>query len=92
MPSAQRPRLARLIRSSLLLFPLVVCLSLASARADAAYTDTVVLKNGDRIRGEVKSLQQGKLEFKTDTMSTVYIKWDRVAEITAPGDLRGRDE
>jgi len=85
MPSAQRSRLARLTRSSPLVFPLVVCLSLAAAGADAAYTDTIVLKNGDRIRGEVKSLQQGQLKFKTDGMSTVYVKWDRVAEVTAPG-------
>jgi hypothetical protein len=54
------------------------------AAAGAAYNDTVVLTNGDRLKGEVKNLQQGRLEFKTDTMSTVYIKWDRVAEISAP--------
>lgn len=64
---------------------LVVCLALVPAGADAAYTDTIVLKNGDRIRGEVKSLQQGQLKYKTDGMSTIYVKWDRVAELTAPG-------
>ncbi len=85
MRPAQRARLARLIRSPLLLFPLVVCLSLAAVPAHAAYTDTIVLKNGDRIRGEVKSLQQGQLKYKTDGMSTIYVKWDRVAEVTASG-------
>jgi hypothetical protein len=83
MRPAQRPRLARSSRLSLLV--LVVCWCIVPAGADAAYTDTIVLKNGDRIRGEVKSLQQGQLKYKTDTMSTVYIKWDRVAELTAPG-------
>ena len=85
MRSAQRPRLARLSRSLPLAIPLLVCLALAVAPADAAYTDTLVLKNGDRVRGEVKSLQQGQLTYKTDGMGTIYVKWDRVAEITAPG-------
>jgi hypothetical protein len=85
MRPAQRSRLARSSRLLPLAFPLIVCLALAAAPADAAYNDTVVLKNGDRIRGEVKRLQQGQLTLKTDTMSTVYIKWDRVAEVTAPG-------
>jgi hypothetical protein len=34
-------------------------------------TDIVVLKNGDRITGEVKSLQARLLEFHTDAMGTV---------------------
>jgi len=64
---------------------LVVCLALVPAGADAAYTDTIVLKNGDRFRFVLKSLQQGQLKYKTDGMSTIYVKWDRVAELTAPG-------
>ena len=59
---------------------LVVC----PPPADAADTDTIVLKNGDRLMGEVKKLDLGKLEVSTGAMSTVYIKWDRVAELTAP--------
>jgi hypothetical protein len=84
MRPARRSRLARLNRFPWILLPLVVCLGLVPSGANAAYNDAVVLKNGDRLKGEVKNLQQGMLEFKTDTMSTVYIKWDRVAEITAP--------
>jgi hypothetical protein len=82
MRSAQRPYLAR---ASLFLQVAVACLALSAASAHAGYNDSIVLKNGDRIRGEVKSLQQGQLTYKTDSMSTVYIKWDRVAAITAPG-------
>jgi hypothetical protein len=33
--------------------------------------------------GEVKKLQQGKLELKTSTMSTVYVEWDEIAAITS---------
>jgi hypothetical protein len=53
--------------------------------ASASGVDVVVMRNGDRLVGEVKSLRQGTLEFKTDTMGTVSIKWDWVSEVTAPG-------
>ena len=56
----------------------------APGTVSAAETDTVVLLNGNRLVGEVKGLRQGSLEFKTTTMSTVYIKWNRVGELTAP--------
>jgi hypothetical protein len=44
----------------------------------AAKTDVVVLKNGDKITGDIKSLSRGKLEFSTDSMGTVYIEWDDI--------------
>jgi hypothetical protein len=84
MHPAQRTYLARLSCSFHIALALVVCLGLVPTVADAAYNDSIVLKNGDRLKGEVKSLNQGQLKFKTDTMSTVYIKWDRVAQVTAP--------
>jgi len=52
-----------------------------SAIAWAAKTDIVLLKNGDRITGEVKGLELGKLTFSTDTMGTVYIDWMDIEEI-----------
>ncbi len=63
----------------------LACAFTVPRAATAAETDTVVLLNGNRLVGEVKGLRQGSLEFKTDTMSTVYIKWTRVAELAAPG-------
>ncbi len=39
------------------------------------------MMNGDRITGEVKRLERGKLEFKTDDMGTIYIEWDKVARL-----------
>jgi hypothetical protein len=50
--------------------------------ADAAGTDVIVLTNGDRVTGEVKNLERGQLEVRTTPMSTVYIEWVHVAEIT----------
>lgn len=47
----------------------------------AAKTDVVILKNGDKITGEIKRVGGGLLEFKTDTMSTVYIEWRFIAQV-----------
>jgi hypothetical protein len=47
----------------------------------ANYTDTVVLKNGDNITGNVKGLAQGQLSLDTDAMGTVVIEWDKIAEV-----------
>jgi len=44
-------------------------------------TDIVVLKNGDRITGEVKSLQARLLEFDTDAMGTVAIEWRYIDQV-----------
>jgi hypothetical protein len=61
---------------------LVAGLLTASEAAQAApKTDVVILTNGDRITGEVKGLEQGKLEFKTDAAGTLYIEWDKVASL-----------
>ena len=46
-------------------------------------TDIVWLKNGDRITGEVKNLDKGKLKFKTDHMGTVFIEWEDIEEIVS---------
>jgi len=50
----------------------------------AADTDAIVLRNGDRIQGEVKKLDRGRIEFSTSTMGTVYVEWDKVAAVTSP--------
>ena len=44
--------------------------------AVAARTDEGVLYNGNTITGEVKSLKQGKLEYRTDHAGTLYLEWD----------------
>jgi hypothetical protein len=46
--------------------------------------DVVVLQNGTRVVGEIRSMSQGKLELKTDDMGTLQIEWGNVAEVTAP--------
>jgi hypothetical protein len=49
----------------------------------AQRTDELVLWNGNTITGEVKSLQQGKLKYKTDHAGTIYIEWEFVHSLTS---------
>jgi len=37
-------------------------------------TDVIVLVNGDRLTGEIKSLDRGKLTFSTNDMGTIRIR------------------
>jgi len=44
--------------------------------------DVVVLKNGDRLTGEIKGLQSGELRFKSDYMAeAVRLDWARVERL-----------
>jgi hypothetical protein len=61
----------------------LVFLSSLSLQVYAAKTDIVFLKNGDRVTGEVKSLEKGKLEFSTDHMGTVHIECEDIQEIVS---------
>lgn len=45
--------------------------------------DVVVLKNGDHLVGEIKSLQDGLLSFKTDASGTISLKWSHIASVTS---------
>jgi hypothetical protein len=44
-------------------------------------TDVVTLANGDRITGEIKRLDRGRLEFKTDDAGTLYLEWDKLVTV-----------
>jgi hypothetical protein len=70
-------------------------LAVLASPALAAKTDVVVLRNGDRLTGEVDQLERGKLQFKTDDMGTLQIEWDKVRSVAAAArfdvdDLYGR--
>src|SRR5678810_964877 len=72
---ASRP-FARVIVGSLSLL-------LGAAVAKAQKTDSVWIKNGDRITGEVKSLSRALLKYSTDDLGTIYIEWDKVVRISS---------
>ncbi len=48
----------------------------------AQKTDVVILKNGDKITGEVKYMRVGILTYKTDNMETIEIQWNKIKSIT----------
>lgn len=62
---------------------LLGCASLVPVEAvqAAPKTDVVHFNNGDRLTGEIKGLEKGKLELSTSTAGTVNIEWDKVARI-----------
>lgn len=47
----------------------------------AQKNDTIYLKNGDRITGELKSFEYGLLTLSTDAMLKVYIEFDEIKTI-----------
>jgi hypothetical protein len=60
----------------------------AAATQAAPKTDVVYFTNGDRLTGEIKSLEKGKLELSTSTAGTVDIEWDKIARIETDQYLR----
>src|SRR5215472_9144275 len=44
-------------------------------------TDVVMLRNGDRLSGDIVSLEFGILTLKTDNMSTLSIEWPAVRSV-----------
>lgn len=62
----------------LLLAALVAGPSLAAPRVDV-----VVLQNGTRVVGEVRSMSRGRLELKTDDMGTLQVEWGNIVEVTS---------
>ena len=53
-----------------------------------ANTDVVIFKNGDRLTGEVKSLERGRLRFKTEATDTINIEWDEVAYLSSDQNIQ----
>ncbi len=53
-----------------------------------AKTDVVIIKNGDRLTGEVKSLDRGRLRFKTEATDTINIEWDEVAYLSSDQNIQ----
>jgi Protein of unknown function, DUF481 len=50
-------------------------------------TDIVMLRNGDRLSGDIVSLEFGILTLKTDNMSTLSIEWPAVRAVTSKFDF-----
>jgi hypothetical protein len=63
----------------IVLFAFIICAPSAQAKRN---DDVVILKNGDRLTGEIKSLQRGELNFKASYMAeAVRLDWSRVERL-----------
>jgi hypothetical protein len=60
-----------------------VLLAAFAASPILAQTDVVVTDAGDRLAGEIKSLDRGMLRFKTDATDTIEIRWSHVAGLSS---------
>ncbi|MDH3745960.1 MAG: DUF481 domain-containing protein, partial [Acidobacteriota bacterium] len=77
----------RTVVDRLWLILLVTCILVGNQLQAAEKTDQVFMKNGDRITGEIKSLVQGRLTLKTDSMGTIAIEWEDVERISSHQSL-----
>jgi len=68
-----------------ILMALIMVVSAATAAAHDK-TDIVLLKNGDRLTGEIKGVAQEALELATDAAGTIKIEWTHIASITSTFD------
>ena len=50
--------------------------------SDPEKTDSLRLRNGDWVVGDLRDMARGIVTYKTDAMSTVYVKWSRVLTAT----------
>lgn len=61
---------------------IVVLMVLAGSAFGKSKDDVVVMKNGDRLTGEIKGLEHGVLSFKAAYMvDSVQLDWDRVERL-----------
>jgi len=65
-----------------------VFLLLAAVPATAEKTDILLLKNGDRVTGEIDHLEGGLLIYKTDNMGTLNVEWEDISELTSKTTFR----
>ena len=67
---------------------LLIFLICFSSVSFADKTDIIILKNGDKITGEVKGMQFALLTLKTDAMSTIEIKWEDIRYVKSKYSFR----
>jgi hypothetical protein len=80
-PYLARPLLWRPAGS--LLVAILLAIGITPAADAHRKTDVITLYNGDRITGEIKSLQGGRVSFGTDAMGTINVEWKEVASLSS---------
>ena len=64
---------------------------LAPTSSVAQKTDTLWLTNGDRLIGEIKSLNRALLKYSTDDLGTVSVEWTKVDRLVSPSTFELED-
>jgi hypothetical protein len=84
-PTRPRSALRNLIRRRrFVTATLVVVAALPLPRLlHAQKTDVIVMENGDAVTGEIKGLERGKLDYKTDDIGRLSVKWTKVLRVTS---------
>lgn len=67
---------------------LLLLLGGQAGTAFAQDDDVLVTANGDRLTGEIKSLDRGMLRFDTDATDTISVKWTHVAALVSTQNFR----
>jgi hypothetical protein len=70
-------------RVGLVLLGLGIAVGLVPGPLAAQKTDLVVMRNGDRITGQVKEVARGMLDYSTDDVGRLSIEWEKVARVTS---------
>ena len=73
-------------------FILLITVALGYSAKVQADNDVVIFKNGDRLTGEVKSLERGRLRFDSDATGTIPVEWDEVALLTSEQNIQVETE
>ena len=64
---------------------IILTLTLASIVGNPVFArdkiDVIWLTNGDRVTGEIKQLEHGRLRLSTDSMGEVRVEWDDVVRV-----------
>ncbi len=61
-----------------------ICLALSLSGTPArGKTDVVILRDGNRILGEIKEMKRGILRFSTDFARTINVEWPEIAGISS---------
>jgi Protein of unknown function, DUF481 len=63
--------------------PIALALFAAATPLLAQKTDVIMLSNGDRVTGEIKSYASGRLEVDTSHSSWIKIKWSLITSISS---------
>ncbi len=70
-------------RLSRLIVTLFLSVLAAGSLMARGKTDVIILENGDKVTGEIKTVERGILELKTDFMGTINIEWEHIKKVTS---------